>query len=349
MKVLIIKTSALGDVVHALPILAWIKSAEPDAQIDWLVEKPFAPLLNNHPLIHRVHQADTKRWRKAGLAGLGGICELVRNLRHEAYDVALDLQGNSKSGLFTLLSKARRRYGFGRDGVREWPALATTHVKVSLTAEDHHVSARSLAIARAAFPHGKEAPLAGPLVVGEVECRSLEEMLQHRGLGNRPLVVFHYGTTWETKLWAIENWCSLARQMIDNNQTDILLTWGNDTEKEAAQTIASAVDGRAIVWPRGSLKDLIALLKRADLVIGCDTGPIHIAAAVGTSTVSMYRVTDAFRNGPRGDHHRLLQVPLPCAACLRKKCPKNTECAMAITPERVLIEIKNLLHQTHLD
>jgi heptosyltransferase-1 len=345
-KVLIVKTSALGDVVHALPVLVWIKSAEPDAQIDWLVEKSFAPLLDNHPLIHRIHQVDTKGWRKEGVvAGLRGLMCLTGVLRDESYDIVLDLQGNSKSGLFTLLSKARRRYGFARDGVREWPALLATHVKVPLTEADHHVSTRSLAVARAAFPSGKGAPLAGPLATAEASKYDIDKMLQERGLGARLLVVFHYGTTWKTKLWAIENWCSLAQQMSDTHQLDVLLTWGNEEEKAAAEIICAATDGRAIVWPRGTLKDLIALLERADLVVGCDTGPIHIAAAVDTSTVSIYRVTDAYRNGPRGNNHRLLQVPLPCAACLRKYCSQDSECAKAITPERVFAEIEKLLYQ----
>ena len=346
MKVLIVKTSALGDVVHALPVLAWIKGADPDAQIDWLVERSFATLLAGHPLIRCVHQVDTKHWRKEGVtASLRGLKSLAGNLRNEAYDVALDLQGNSKSGLLTLLSGARKRYGFARTGVREWPALLATHVKVALTDAEHHVSERSLAVARAAFPDGEGAPLAGPLSAGAEQRRNTEDMLQQRGLGGRPLVVFHYGTTWVTKLWALENWCSLARQMIDKNQVDILLTWGNDAEKAAAETIASSVDGRAIVWPRGSLGDLVALLERADLVVGCDTGPIHIAAAVGTATVSMYRVTDASRNGPRGENHQCLQVPLECAVCMRKHCPQDVECATAISSEQVFEAVEKLLKE----
>ena len=346
MKVLIVKTSALGDVVHALPVLAWIKSADPDAQIDWLVEQSFANLLAGHPLIRRVHQVDTKHWRKEGVTAiLRGLTTLAGDLRDEAYDVALDLQGNSKSGLLTLLSGARKRYGFARDGVREWPALLATHVKVTLSHNEHHVSERSLAVARAAFTSGNNAPLAGPLVVGATERQHLEKSLQQRGIGTRPLVVCHYGTTWETKLWALENWCSLMQQLASGNDIDMLLTWGNEEERSSAETIASFGAGQAIVWPRGTLKDLVALLERADLVIGCDTGPIHIAAAVGTPTVSMYRVTDAYRNGPRGDDHRLLQVPMECAVCMRKQCPMDAECAAAITPDQVVEAVKELLNK----
>lgn len=344
MKVLVIKTSALGDVVHALPVLTWIKSADPDAQIHWLVEQSFAPVLEEHPLIDRVVSIDTKKWRKGGWQqGLAGFYHTFRTLRSEHYDVALDLQGNSKSGAFMLMSGARERYGFARNAVREWPALLPSNHKVSPGSEQYHVTERSLALARAAFPQGTQVCLAGPLAAAVEQRRDLENRLREMGLGARPLVILHYGTTWRTKLWALENWCVLARQLAQEEEVDLLLTWGNEEERTAAETIAEATAGRAIVWPRGSLKDLIALLERADLVVGCDTGPVHIAAAVGTSTVSLYRVTDARRNGPRGEHHRLLQVPLSCAVCLRKQCERDDECASAIMPEQVLKAIAELL------
>ena len=152
MKVLIVKTSALGDVVHALPVLAWIKSADPAMEIDWLVEEGFAPLLDGHPLLRRVHRIATRSWRLKGwpAAAREGL-RTIGLLRREEYDIVLDLQGNSKSGLFTLLSGAPLRYGFNGKAVREWPNLLATNRWVPLSAVDHHISERSLAIARAVF------------------------------------------------------------------------------------------------------------------------------------------------------------------------------------------------------
>ena len=124
MKVLIVKISALGDVVHALPVLAYLKSADPEVRIDWLAEKSFAPLLEGHPLIRRVHALEMKTWRRQGWTkAVSGVLAVIKELRREKYDLVLDLQGNSKSGLFTLLSGAPLRVGFDRDGVREWPNL----------------------------------------------------------------------------------------------------------------------------------------------------------------------------------------------------------------------------------
>ena len=303
MKVLIVKTSALGDVVHALPVLAYLKSATPDIQIDWLVEEAFAPLIADHPLVNRVIVLRTKSWRRSGfLPAAAGAWRVIRDLRRQGYDRVLDLQGNSKSGLFTRLAGGCRRYGFDRAGVREWPnLLATTH-RVGLADGDRHVSRRALAIARAAVPGGSEQRWAGPLSVSPAAVARVAAQLQALGLApprERPLLVLHYGTTWPTKRWRLASWQALAVRLIRTLNATLLLTWGTEGEKKAATAIAAA--GRqALIWPRGSLPDLAALLASVDLVVGCDTGPVHIAAALGTPTVSVYRATDARRNAPRG-------------------------------------------------
>jgi len=343
MKVLIVKVSALGDVVHALPVLAFLKSVDPEMEIDWLVEETFAPLLSGHPLLRRVVKLRTKAWRKSGpVAAAGGVWELACELRRERYDVVLDLQGNSKSGLFTLLSGAPRRFGFAKAAVREWPNLLATNRKVCLAADGLHISERSLAVARAAFPAGVDVPMAGPLSVDTSASERVESLLADKGLSGQPVVVFHYGTTWKTKLWALENWQRLVVRLCDAGVRP-LLTWGNEDERAAATAIGAAAGERAVVWPRGTLPELVALLARADLVVGGDTGPIHIAAAVGTSTVSLFRVTDARRNAPRGSEHIRLQSPLHCSPCLRKACDRDGECSRSIAVEEVCDAVMSLL------
>ena len=155
MKVLIVKVSALGDVVHALPVLAYLKSADPDMQIDWLVEHSFSPFLEDHPLIDNLYRIDTRAWRKSGVkVSLQGGLSIIRDVRKSRYDCVLDLQGNAKSAMFTFSSGAPLRFGFDRGGVRESLNLLATNRKVPLSATDYHVTDRSLAIARAAFPDG---------------------------------------------------------------------------------------------------------------------------------------------------------------------------------------------------
>lgn len=344
MKVLVVKASALGDVVHALPVLAWLKSADPAMEIDWLVEEGFAPLLQGHPLLHAVKSIATRRWRQRGwLATVRAGWRTIAQLRAARYDVVLDLQGNSKSGLFTRLSGAPRRYGFAGDGVREWPNLLATNHHVTLTAADHHVSERSLAVARAAFPSGSEHLLAGPLPVWPEAARKVVAQLAEFGLVGRRFAVLHYGTTWPTKLWALASWQELVLRLEAETGLVPVLTWGGEEERKVVERFAAAGTGTAVVWPRGSLPELVALLARAAIVVGGDTGPIHIAAAMGTPTVSIYRVTDASRNGPRGDRHRCLQTSLGCSPCLRKDCERDAECASSIPVAAVMSAVTTLL------
>jgi len=343
LKVLIVKASALGDVVHALPVLAWLRSADPAMEIDWLVEEGFASLLDGHPLLHKIHRIATRSWRKQGKLGASRQgWRMIRQLRSERYDIVLDLQGNSKSGLFTLLSGAPRRFGFDADGVREWPNLLATNHRVSLSGAEHHISERSLAVARAAFPQGTEHLLAGPLPVSDMAAASIDGLLQEFGVAGRSIAVLHYGTTWTTKLWAVDCWRDLLRQLVVKTDLVPVLTWGSAEEKQVVDELSAVVDGKALVWPRGTLPELVALLARAAVVVGGDTGPVHIAAAVGTPTVSLYRVTDNERNGPRGERHVRLQSTLPCSPCLRKECNRDAECGRSIPVAGVLQAICRL-------
>lgn len=344
MKVLIVKTSALGDIVHALPVLAWLKSAQPGLQIDWLAEDAFAPLLEGHPLLRNVHRIATRAWRRQGWPStLKQGAGVISALRREHYDLVLDLQGNSKSGLFTAFCGAPRRFGFDRGGVREWPNLLATNRRVALSADDHHISDRALAVARAAFPGGSEAPAAGPLPVQAEASRTIDRLAEENGLAGRRFAVLHYGTTWVTKLWAVGNWQTLVRHLAEQTDLVPVLTWGSAEERAVVERIAAAAGESAVIWPRGSLVELVALLARAAVVIGGDTGPVHIAAATGTPTVSIYRVTDALRNGPRGSRHVCLQVPLDCSPCLRKSCERDQECGSGVSPGAVISALSELL------
>jgi len=347
MKVLIVKVSALGDVVHALPVLAYLKSADPDMQIDWLVEKSFASFLEDHPLIDNLYQIDTKAWRKSGVkTSLNGAFPIIKAVRQMHYDCVLDLQGNAKSAAFTLASGAPLRFGFDRESVREKLNLLVTNRKVTLGESDFHITDRSLAIAKAAFPAGTELRYAGPLSVDKEAAERVAQKLVTERFANTPLIVLHYGTTWVTKHWPLASWQALAKRLIEELGVRPILTWGNDQELVAAQSIKQACNDRAFIWPRGSLKDLTALLAKVDLVVGSDTGPIHIAAAVDTPTVSIFRVTDPKRNAPRGRVHSYVSASMACAPCLRKKCELDKECGLSISVDsvfdRIVSQVKNI-------
>ncbi len=346
MKVLIVKVSALGDVVHALPVLSYLKSADAEMQIDWLVEQSFAPFLEDHPLIDNLYRIDTRAWRKSGpLASVRGVFKTVKAIRKVKYDCVLDLQGNAKSGLFTLTSGAPLRFGFDQNATREKLNLLSTNRKVNLGALNFHVTDRSLAIAKMAFPEGRELRKAGPLPVNEEASLQVERILVEQDLADARVVVLHYGTTWLTKHWPLVSWQGLAKRLVEELGLRPILTWGDEKELVAVKSIRQQCVDRAFLWPRGSLKELTALLAKAELVVGGDTGPIHIAAAVGTPTISIFRVTDPSRNAPRGEGHSYLTAEMDCTPCLRKECDRDLECGLSIPVDTVFSRIVSQLQK----
>lgn len=332
--------------MHALPVLDYIAAQNPAAQIDWLVEEAFAPILQEHPLVHQVIRVQTRKWRQLSLTSqFRAFNSFRRDLRQKKYDYVFDLQGNSKSGLFTLFSRGQHKYGFSRVDVREWPNILATRHRVKLNHDQQQVTRRALALVKAAFPGGEDAPLCGSLPVNSEAEAAVRLRLHTLGAGEKRIVVLHYGTTWETKLWNLALWQQLALKLSRLANLALVLTWGNDDELTAAKQIQRSTGAEAIIWPRGTLPELVALLACADIVVGCDTGPVHIAAATGTKTVSMYRVTDALRNGPEGSGHIRLQSSMPCAKCLRKKCEYDTQCSTSIRVSDVYDSIEQLLEK----
>ena len=344
MKVLIIKVSALGDIIHALPAAAYLKNHPKVAELHWLVEEPFAAFLaGQRALIDKIQLINTKAWRRQGLtSALAGLWTTIKKLRRENYNLVLDLQGNSKSGMFTRLSGAPLRFGFDVGGVREWPNILATNRHVTPAKTITHIIDKNLSLAAGAFPGGPPAPLQGPLQADARLLEQVEEKLAASGKSERPLVVFHYGTTWETKLWSVDAWIELARLLWESRKAAPLLTWGNEDELEAVRKISAGCPA-AMIWPRGSLEELMALLALADLVVGGDTGPVHIAAALGTPTVSLFRATDHRRNGPRGDKHACFQSTMECSPCLLKTCPQDERCRQTIQAGQLLEAIYHLL------
>lgn len=345
LRVLIVKVSALGDVIHALPVLDYLHQVSSGIEIDWVVEEGNREILEGHPLLRRLHVVRTKAWRRDPLSDTtrSEIAAVRRELREADYNIAFDLQGNIKSGIITWLSGASRRYGFDREGVRESLNLLFTTNQVPLRRQDYHISHRSLRVV--SVPLGRD--YAGMTIGSDIftspdDDAAAEALLAT--LDDGLVFLFHNGTTWTTKLWHDEGWIDLGRRVLGRfPDSSILLSWGNEQEKKTAENIAAAIGRGVRVLPKLSLKGFCALLKKVDLVVGGDTGPIHMAAAVGTSTVSFYRATDGGRNGPRGDQHVIVQSPLDCTSCLRKSCDKDIPCRASITTDALVAGIDKLM------
>jgi heptosyltransferase-1 len=348
MRVLIVKTSALGDVVHTLPVLSYLHEIAPGIEIDWVVEEANREVLEGNPLIRTVHRVRTRAWRRelSSLRTWREMAAVKRSLREARYDIVFDLQGNLKSGLITWLSGCGRRYGFDRDDVRESLNLFFTNNQVPLRRQDNHVSCRALRVV--SVPFGKDYTtmrLATDIHTSPEDDAEATALLST--LADGLVFVFHIGTTWKTKLWFDEGWVKLGKLVQERfHDATILFSWGNEAERSSAERIASGIGGNVRLLPRLSLKGFCAILKKVDLLVGGDTGPVHLAAAVGTPTASFYRATDAKRNGPRGEHHFLLQSPLHCRACLRKECDRDRQCRESISAEALMKGIEAVLGST---
>ena len=333
-RILVVKLSALGDVAHALPVIDFLRKAAPGAGSDWVVDRRFAPILEGNPGLRRVIPLDLSRWKREWRTAetRRAVAAAVRDLRAGGYDLALDLQGNVKSGVITLFSGAPVRWGFGRNGVRETPNLLFTNRKAHLLPGDRHITEKILRVASAPFGVSFDlASLTSEIVTGEAEGAVAAGIARDLIPGAKPLVVLHPGTTWATKRMEASFWAEVVRRLRCRlPAAGVLLSWGTDGERREAVEIREGAGGAVALLPRLTLKELAAVYGTCGYLMAPDTGPLHIAAAVGARTVSVFRATEGSRNAPRGAGHRFLQAPLPCTACLRKRCDRDPECRASI-------------------
>ena len=333
MRILIIKTSALGDIIHALPVLAYLQEAAPGARIDWVVEEAFQDLLKGNPAVENLILVAFKRWKKSmlSIATFREILGFRRALRSEKYDLVFDLQGNTKSGLLCWLARGGHKIGFSRENLQERFSALFTNQKVPFRAVDSHAVTRYLRVISAPFelsPDNKQWQ-------ASIHTSAADDSYAAAVTGNSgvfPRLLFHTGTTWQTKLWHDEGWFGLGRQVLARYQdATIFFSWGNDEERVRAEGLVNRLGSRARLMERMSLKQFVAVMKRMQLVVGGDTGPIHLAAAVGTPTVSFYRCTDGSRNGPYGAEHSIVQSPLECTICMQKACDRDQACRESVS------------------
>jgi lipopolysaccharide heptosyltransferase I len=349
MRVLIIKTSSLGDIIHALPVLSYLHQAAPDSRIDWVVEESFQDLLSDNPFIDRLVAVAFKRWRISPFSPhtLREVRAFRKFLQEREYDLVFDIQGNTKSGLVCWLSNSKRKIGFNHNNLQEQLNALFTNQKVALHSDDRHATLGYLRIISAPFSFDPGVFTLKTDIHTDYEDDDAAGKLVSQS-GGDPVILFHTGTTWQTKLWHENGWIALAREILTRyTNAAILLSWGNESEHETSLRIAEQVGSRVQVLERLSLKSFSALLKRVDVVVGGDTGPVHLAAAVGTATVSFYRCTDGSLNGPKGERHVIVQSQLACTKCLKKTCEHDEECIRSITPEMISLGVEKILLERH--
>jgi len=345
MRVLIVKASSLGDVIHALPVVDYLRQASPSCEIDWVVEEQCLAILEHNPAIAKIHVIRTRKWRKAPFAAqtLAEIAEWRKALQERPFDLVFDIQGNLKSGLITWLTGAEKRIGFTRSDLQEKLNGLFTNRKIPFRDCDRHVSSRYLRVVSVPFGRDyREMTLATDIISSPGDEVSADRFMA--GLPDGLVFLFQVGTTWDTKLWHIQGWCELGRRITGRwpNAT-ILINWGSDEEKALAEGIVGETGDSARLLPWLRIRELIPVIRRVDLVIGGDTGPVYLAAAVGTPTVSYYRATSAAIYAPHGEQHRSVQAAMECAGCSRTSCSRDDECRASISVDALFNAVLQLI------
>lgn len=288
MKALILRLSAVGDIVHALPALSALRRHGWEA--GWLAEPLGRPLLEGHPcLAHLVSAPSARRFRP------GPARAALRDLRRARYDVALDLQGLWKSAAWGRLSGSRRLVGYSGQWRVEPGSAALLHERVAPPRDVSHVIDENLALLR---PLGIEAVGTREFVFPDTraQARAVEAALGSAGMAPGSFAVLNPGGGWPEKLWTAEGYGAVARALRERGLR-VLVTWGPG-EEGLAERVVAASQGAAERCFRTDLRELIELARRARLMVAADTGPLHVACAVGTPVVGIYGPTDPARNGP---------------------------------------------------
>lgn len=256
--------------------------------------------------------------------------------------MVFDIQGNLKSGIIARLTGGEKRFGFTKDFLQESVNALFTNFKIAPRKQDDNANTRYLRVVSAAFKQEYSSmDLAADIYTGPFENAAADKLIKY--CNSKPVFLFHCGTTWQTKFWSEDGWIELGKAIHSKfPESMILLSWGNDSEKSSAERVAAGIGGKIRILDRYSLKGIAAIIKKVDAVIGGDTGMTHLAATVGTPTVSYYRASDGSISGPRGPKHIIVQSPLACTRCFRTSCDQDSECRNSITSEAILGGIEKL-------
>ena len=322
--ILIVRLGALGDVVHALPVAAALRDRFPAARIDWVVDERYRDVLDLTPVVDRrivLRSRSLSVWRR--------IAELRRALAGGAWDVAVDVQGLLKSAVVARSSGALRVLGFAAGHLREPPARFF-YTETCDPGDAVHVIDKNLALAGhlGASTAGRRFPIEVPA------SAVLDAVRRLPGVGEGPFAVLNPGAAWPNKRWAPARLAKVAEWLREARRLPSLVTWGPGDEALAAAVVEGSA-GSARLAPPTRVADLAAILRAASVVVSGDTGPLHLAAAVGTPVVGVFGPTDARRNGPRSPGDAAVSRFADCRCRWRRRCRAARRCLDDVTVDDV--------------
>jgi len=326
-RILIVRTSALGDVVHALPVLTALRRHLPAARIGWVVEEAMAPVLAGHPDLDELLVVRLRRWRRLSAGSLRELGGFLSALDRFAPEVVLDLMGNHKAGAIAALTLADRRIGPARRHRRE-PSSA---VWVSQPVEPRgtHAVDRMLSLLDALGLPPEPPDFGGEKLFRETPAAAHDLLSAHP----EPFILLHAGAGWANKRYP-PDWWGKATQLLRARTG--LPTWvaAARGEEALAAGVEAAAAGAARTVPAHDLPALAALIRRARLVLGGDSGPTHLAHALGAPVLMLMGPTDPERHGPYAAPGNVLYKRLPCSFCYQR-LEETKACLLEIPPHRV--------------
>lgn len=337
MRVLLIKTSSMGDIIHCLPALTDAGKMLPQVKFDWLVEEPFADIPVWHSQVDRIIPVALRRWRKSIFSKdtQEQFKQLRERLRERSYDVILDAQGLVKSAWLTLLAKGTRA-GLDWHSAREAPASLFYQKKCKVNFYQH-----AIVRMRSLFSQALEYQLPSNPPDFGVDSK------QFVNTNEEKYIVFLHGTTWVTKEWPETYWLELADKI---SQLGYRIKISGGSEQEVARAYRIAEHNRAVdVMPRLAISRMAELLSQAKAAVAVDTGLGHLSAALNVPTISIYGATNPEYTGALGNYSLQLAANFPCAPCLSRQCHYkkasnvSPACYAAITPEKIIASLKGLL------
>lgn len=362
-KLLIVRLSAVGDVVHVLPALRTLRKSYPSAHIAWLVEDKAEGILRSHPDLDEIIVFPKKRWitgLKNPFTFLQTVAEIVSfitELRRHCFDLAVDFQGNFKSGIMTFLTGTPLRVGFARGYCKEGNFLFTNRWVVPPSNRLHKIEKNlSLLEELGLRPMVGASALGGPVplqiskedeeyIASSFRAVQLNAPTESANKSaDKPLVVIHAGTSdfGAYKRWPAASYAQLGDRLVEELNAHVVFTWG-PSELEMVKEIISTMKHPALPAPKTeTLGQLVALIRRADLFISGDTGPMHIASILGVPQVAIFGPKDPAIYGPYQKNAIVVRRELNCSPCTKRTCD-NPICITSITAEEVFEAAKVLL------
>ncbi|MDH3974404.1 MAG: glycosyltransferase family 9 protein [Deltaproteobacteria bacterium] len=338
MKILIVKLGAVGDVAHTLPALHSLRKSFPEAFIAWVVEKKALQVIRDNPYIDEVILFERKElertFRKDGLfAAIRFLASFGKKLKSYHFDIAIDFQTLFKSGLITWLSGAKKRVGFDK-----WRELNKLFTNSRLKSNKRHTIDKYLDLVVSVGGSADSTPV--KIYYAKEDADYVDRFIRDEGLESKKWIAINPGASWTSKLWGAQRYAILC-DLLNEASVPHVIVWGPGEEK-IVEEIQEKAGNELLIAPPTSIKQLACLLERSSLYVGGDTGPMHMAVAMGTPVAGIFGPSDPERNGPYGEGQKVLQADLDCIKCWKRSCP-TVECMEKVTPQSVIDAIKEIL------